>query len=171
MELSTGFCNMHIMGCVCSENNDTDKLLNNFKIAVHKNEDVALESIWIDFGGENIAAARYQFLHVSVEGVRTGTFTRNQRIGRMWRDLTGKVGIFYKELLQYYADESPMVNRFILHNLLIGRIYVDTQIFVESWKRHGIRIEGEKSPVQFLLLHEYRSCGVATDAATGGLAV
>ena len=61
MELSTGFCNMHIMGCVCSENNGSDKLLNNFKIAVHKNEDVALESICIDFGGENIATARYQF--------------------------------------------------------------------------------------------------------------
>ena len=61
MELSTGFCNMHIMGCVCSDNNDADILLNNFKIAVHKNEDVALESICIDFCGENIAAARCQF--------------------------------------------------------------------------------------------------------------
>ena len=33
----------HIMGCVCSDNNDADTVLDNFKTAVHKNDDVAPE--------------------------------------------------------------------------------------------------------------------------------
>lgn len=77
----------HIMDCVCSDNNDADTVLDNFKAAVQKNDDIAPELIRIDFGGENVEAARYQLLHVSVEAVRIGTSTRNQRIERMWRDL------------------------------------------------------------------------------------
>ena len=54
--------------------------------------------------------------------------------------------------------------------IFLSVIKEDIQIFVESWNNHGIQTEGEKSLVQLLLLHQHRSCGLAIDAAGGGLA-
>ena len=71
------------MGCGCSDNDDADTVLDNFKTAVHYNDYVEPELLRIVFGGENVEAALYQFLNVSVEAGRTGTSMCNQRIERM----------------------------------------------------------------------------------------
>ena len=63
------------------------------KISIAVDEYGLPERVWSDLGGENVEVWRFMIeQHSSESSVITGSSTHNERIERLWRDVTRSVG-------------------------------------------------------------------------------
>lgn len=113
------------------DNNNASTVLSDFKKAVDKHG-VLCERIRTDKGGENIEVGRFmlELRGINRGSVLTGSSNHNQRIERLWYDVTRKVLFPYKELFLYYINILDMdINNdrtcFIMHYLFLQRIESD----------------------------------------------
>jgi hypothetical protein len=126
------------------DNNSASTVLSDFIKAVDKHG-VLCERIRTDKGGENIDVARFmlEMRGLNRGSVLTGSSNHNQRIERLWYDVTRKVLFSYKEIFLYYINILDMdINNdrtcFIMHYLFLDRIEADLQQFVEAWNNHKV---------------------------------
>lgn len=150
-----------IMYLHCSNNNRANTVLELFKsaTAIHGIPSRAR----CDHGTENIRVAEYMIEQRGVGrgSIITGTSMRNQRIERLWRDVTSSVLIFYKEYFLWLENHiglnlSNNGVRFILHYLFLPRINDELKRFKEGWEHHPMSsICGNYSPSQLIYLNRH----------------
>ena len=110
-----------------------------------------------DNGGENVDVWHYMIQqHSSERAVLTGSSTHNERIERLWRDVTRSVGsVFINTFrrLEELAILNPLneVDVFCLHWLYLPRINLYLQQFTESWNNHSLSTENNLTPNQLFV--------------------
>ena len=111
-----------------------------------------------DHGGENVMVWRHMLeTHDgSPSSVITGRSTHNERVERMWRDITRCASSSFIELfLALEADGvlDPVneVDIFCLHFVFLPRINKSLMDFQGSWNCHPLSTEGNMSPLQLFL--------------------
>ena len=85
-----------------------------------------------------------------------GASVQNQRIERLWVDVWKDVthvfyNLFYYLEQQGELDPSDQIDLFCLHYVFLPRINRCLKEFVDQWNNHGLRTEGNKSPVQLFV--------------------
>jgi hypothetical protein len=77
------------------------------------------------------------------------------RIERLWRDAHSKVIKFYLDIFMSLEkdgfDISDEVHRFLLQYLFQSRIQEELNQFINTWNRHKLSTEGNKSPMQLVV--------------------
>ena len=110
-----------------------------------------------DHGGENIDVWRHMLsLYNNSACVVTGKSTHNERIERMWRDVTRCVSNSFIDTFtaleaEYMLDPLNEVDIFCLHFVFIPRINKHLTEFQGSWNYHPLSTEGNMSPLQLLV--------------------
>jgi hypothetical protein len=114
-----------------------------------------------DFGGENILIERDMISAYNGDETRflKGKSVHNQRIERLWRDVTRAVSIKYKNYFEQMErdgaiDIHDLISKFVLQFLFLPRMNHDLMQFVNAWNHHRLSTEGNKSPLQLWKLHE-----------------
>lgn len=137
----------------CSDNNCASTVLVHFRNAI---ESHGLPSrIRCDFGIENVDIA-YFMLTVRGTGrgsVLSGSSTHNQRIERLWRDVSRVVLRQYKNLFNfleayYQLDCLNDMHLFALHYVFMPRINHTLEEFVRQYNNHPLRTEHNLTPLQ-----------------------
>ena len=149
-----GFSRTIVYLC-CATNNKANTVLSCFEGAI---ENFGLpEKVRSDLGGENYQIWRYMIeAHSSQSAVVTGASTHNQRIERLWRDVTRSVGSCYRDIF-YTLEESDQldplneVDIFCLHWVFLPKINASLTQFVESWNNHPISTENNWTPNQLFV--------------------
>lgn len=136
----------------CTNNNKSDTVLSCFRQAVNDFE-IPLR-IRIDRGGENVQVARYMLNARGIDNncVLTGSSVHNQRIERLWRDVTTAVSARYKRHFIFMENEGILdplneLDLYALHFVYLPRIKHALEIFRKGWNCHKLRTTG-KSPQQ-----------------------
>ena len=139
----------------CATNNEAATVLRLFTDAV---DQYGLPSkVRSDNGGENVDVWHYMIQqHSSERAVLTGSSTHNERIERLWRDVTRSVGsVFINTFrrLEELAILNPLneVDVFCLHWLYLPRINLYLQQFTESWNNHSLSTENNLTPNQLFV--------------------
>ena len=107
-----------------------------------------------DHGGENYEVWRYMLsTYDDPSHVITGRSTHNERVERMWRDVTRCVSssfidVFYALESDGALDPANEVDIFCLHLVFLPRINKALADFRGSWNRHPLSTEGNMSPLQ-----------------------
>jgi len=103
-----------------------------------------------------------------------GSSTHNQRIERVWRDVTKEVTFLYKELFTHIQEElhinfaeSDML--FVLHALFMPSINTDLENFRVAWNNHPMRTSNGRSPNQLFHLNADKSAAVTIDPDDYGI--
>ena len=101
--------------------------------------------------------------------VITGRSTHNERVERMWRDITRCVSSSFIELFSALEedgilDPSNEVDIFCLHFVFLPRINKSLKDFQGSWNCHSLSSEGNMSPIQ-LFFEGLCASNVSTDIA------
>lgn len=111
-----------------------------------------------DHGGENVDGWRHMLSIYNNDPtcVVTGKSTHNQRIERMWRDITrcvssSFIGIFNALEAENMLDPLNEVDIFCLHFIFLPRINKHLADFEGSWNHHPLSTEGNMSPLQLFV--------------------
>ena len=106
-------------------------------------------------GGENVDAWDYMIdYHNGNEGcIITGSSVHNERIERLWRDVSRSVIIPFKEIFgdleeQNILDVDNDVDLYCLHEVFIDRINSSLSDFIGSWNSHPLTSENNQTPAQ-----------------------
>ena len=131
-------------------------------------------SVRTDCGGENVDVWRYMLsTHQDPSCVLTGNSVHNERIERLWRDVTRCVSsafidTFYELEAQGVLDPSNEVDVFCLQVVFLPRINKCLAEFQGSWNSHPLSTEGNMSPLQLCVSgliasdHQANLVGTAT---------
>ena len=137
----------------CSTNNEAETVLSLFLKAIH-NFRCPLR-IRTDHGTENIAMAEWLLNHHGVHKnpVITGKSVHNQRIERLWVDLSATATSHFVNLFYYMEsidilDPDNEVHLYALHFVYLQRINNCLTLFQEHWNHHPMRTIQNKSPLQ-----------------------
>ena len=123
-----------------------------------------------DFGGENILVERDMIAAYDGDETRflKGKSVHNQRIERLWRDVTRSVSIKYKNYFEKMEADGAinihdLISKFVLQFLFLPRMNHDLMQFVDAWNHHKLSTEGNKTPLQLWKLNEKKIPVDATD--------
>ena len=136
----------------CAQNNRADTVMVAFNEAV--DEYGLPERVRSDLGGENVEVWRFMIeQHSSESSVITGSSTHNERIERLWRDVTRSVGSYFyatfQELeLNGHLDVLNEIDMFCLHYTYIPRLNHFLKVFTECWNNHSLSSEHNQTPNQ-----------------------
>lgn len=137
----------------CANNNQAATVLSMFKKGV-ANFGLPLQ-IRSDHGSENVDVWRFMIAthEHDYSSVITGSYTHNQRIERLWRDVHRCVVSVYSEI--FYSLESeglldPLneTDLYCLHFIFLPQLNKCLVEFCESWNQHKLSSEGNLSPCQ-----------------------
>ena len=133
----------------CSNNNCSSTVVDVF----HEGEQLfgSPNCVRSDCGGENVEVWRHMI--EANKQVITGRSTHNERVERMWRDITRCVSSSFIELFSGLEadgilDPSNEVDIFCLHFIFLPRINKSLKDFQGSWNSHSLSSEGNMSPIQ-----------------------
>ena len=136
----------------CSNNNCAATVLNAFL------EGVSVFGMPIrvrtDHGGENTEIWKHMLTATGKQSsVLTGCLVHNERIERMWRDVTRCVSSLYISIFRRLESEGLLasdneVDLFCLHFVFIPSINRSLADFQGSWNCHSLSSEGNHSPLQ-----------------------
>ncbi len=136
----------------CSDNNKASTVLKGFIEATESYE--MPQKIRTDKGGENVQIWRNMIrCHSSESSVITGSSCHNERIERLWRDVTRSVSsIFissFRDLEENHElDPLNEVDIFCLHWVYLPLINKTLTEFTESWNHHPLSTEHNQTPNQ-----------------------
>ena len=137
----------------CSNNNSADTVLRLFTAAVRKYR--CPRRIRTDHGTENIRMAEWMLNYHGPDKkpVITGSSVHNQRIERLWVDVSSVVTSQYINLFSYMEgqlllDPDNELHLYSLQYVFTPRINTALRIFVDQWNNHPLRTAGGKSPLQ-----------------------
>ena len=136
----------------CSNNNCANTVLEAFL------EGISVfglpEHVRSDHGGENIRVWEYMLsLSNKPSSVITGSSVHNERIERMWRDVTRCVSSSFIAMFSALEADGlldPMneVDVFCLHYVVIPQINKSLSDFQGSWNSHPLSTEANRTPMQ-----------------------
>jgi len=158
----------------CSNNNRASTVLAGFKTAVERYG--CPSRLRTDRGGENVSIVDYMIMHRGAgrNSAILGSSTHNQRIERVWRDVTKEVTFLYKDMFSYIEDqlhinfaESDML--FVLHAVFMTSINNDLESFRLAWNNHPMRTSNGRSPNQLFRLNAETSAAVIVDPDEYGI--
>eukprot|EP00112_Aurelia_sp_Birch-Aquarium-sp1_P016476 Seg3739.2 transcript_id=Seg3739.2/GoldUCD/mRNA.D3Y31 product="hypothetical protein" protein_id=Seg3739.2/GoldUCD/D3Y31 len=137
----------------CSTNNKAETVLSLFLKAI-QNFRCPLR-MRTDHGTENIAMAEWLLNHHGVHKhpVLTGKSVHNQRIERLWVDMSATATSHFLNLFYYMEsidklDPDNEVHLYALHFVYQQRINNSLILFQEQWNHHPMRTIQNKSPLQ-----------------------
>ena len=137
----------------CSTNNTAGTVLQSFVNAVQSYG--VPKKLRTDFGGENVDAWDYMIdYHNGNENcIITGSSVHNERIERLWRDVSRSVIIPFKEIFcdleeQNLLDVNNDVDLYCLHEAFTDRINSSLNDFIGSWNSHPLTSESNQTPSQ-----------------------
>lgn len=109
-----------------------------------------------DHGGENIMVWRHMLEIHGPSSVITGRSTHNERVERMWRDITRCASSSFIELFSALEADGVLdpvneVDIFCLHFVFLPRINKSLKDFQGSWNCHQLSTEGNMSPLQLFV--------------------
>ena len=141
----------------CSTNNRASTVLESFTTAV---QTYGLpRKLRTDLGGENVDAWEYMVTqHGGDEStIITGSSVHNERIERMWRDVSRSVIVPFKGVFTTLEDQGILdanneVDLFCLHAVFTGRINASIKEFIRSWNSHPLTTENNQTPLQLFSL-------------------
>ena len=140
----------------CSTNNRASTVLDSF-IAATQNFGLP-KKLRTDLGGENVEAWDYMVSHHGDEScIITGSSVHNERIERMWRDVSRSVITPFKEVFVHMEDQEILditndVDLFCLHEVFTSRINASIDDFQQSWNSHPLTSENNQTPIQLFSL-------------------
>uniref|UniRef100_A0A8C4XD48 Integrase core domain-containing protein n=1 Tax=Erpetoichthys calabaricus TaxID=27687 RepID=A0A8C4XD48_ERPCA len=135
------------------------RLLVYLTLSANNRADTVLNS-FLSADGENVRVAE---LMVQRRGVNrnshiTGRSVHNQRIERMWRDVYEHVldlfySIFFTLERQQLLEPDNELHLFSLHWNFLPLIQSNLKSFQNAWNHHGLRSEGNQTPLQLWMGH------------------
>ena len=152
----------------CSDNNRATTALAGFLEGVR---DYGCPSrLRMDRGGENVAMADYMIVTRGADrnSAIFGSSTHNQRIERVWRDVTKEVLDYYRILFTHIedyfrVDVSQEWVMFLFHYLFLPSINKDLQLFKQGWNSHSLSTENNQTPHQLMYKYANVSDAVFVD--------
>lgn len=169
----------------CSDNNRASTLLEAFTEATGSYD--VPSKIRTDCGGENTAIWRFMIHHhSSTSSVITSSSVHNERIERLWRDVTRSVSSIFIDLFRSMEEEGildPMnkVDIFCLHWVYLPLLNKTLEEFRESWNNHPLSSEHNQTPNQLfcqgllterqLLGHQSSTINVQLPVSTNSVTV
>ena len=141
----------------CSTNNRATTVLESFAAAV---QSYGLpRKLRTDLGGENVDAWEYMVTQYGGDEstIITGSSVHNERIERLWRDVSRSVIVPFKEIFISLEDQAILdvhneVDLFCLHAVFTGRINASIEEFIRSWNSHPLSSENNQTPLQLFSL-------------------
>lgn len=139
----------------CSNNNCSSTVLDAFQEG--ERTFGTPDSVRSDHGGENVLVWRHMLeTHDNISSVITGRSTHNERVERMWRDITRCVSSSFIRLFSALETDGVLdpVNEtdiFCLHFVFLPRINKSLNEFQGSWNCHPLSSEGNMSPMQLFV--------------------
>ena len=137
----------------CSNNKRASTVLESFTAAIQMYG--LPRRLRTDLDGENVDAWDYMAaLHGDDEStIITGSSVHNERIERLWRDISRSVIVPFKDILvcleeQGILDVNNEVDLFCLHVVFTDRINASIQEFIRSWNSHPLTSENNQTPLQ-----------------------
>ena len=137
----------------CSDNNQASTVFHCFLQATRR---YGIPSrVRCDQGRENIRVGQFMPEQRGRDrgSIIAGSSVHNQRIERLWRDMHRcATQLFYR--LFYFLEHCGLLdpvsdnNLFALHYVFLPRINRSLDAFRDGWNQHGIRTEGNHSPLQ-----------------------
>ena len=140
----------------CSTNNRASTVLESF-IAATQTFGFP-KKLRTDLGGENVEAWDYMVSHHDDEScIITGSSVHNERIERMWRDVSRSVITPFKEIFAHLEDQEILdvnndLDLFCLHEVFTDRINASIDDFQRSWNSHPLTSENNQTPLQLFSL-------------------
>ena len=137
----------------CSTNNRASTVLESF-IAATQTFGFP-KKLRTDLGGENIEAWDYMVSHHGDEScIITGSSVHNERIERMWRDVSCSVITPFNAHLedQEILDVNNDLDLFCLHEVFTDHINASIDDFQKSWNSHPLTSENNQTPLQLFSL-------------------
>ena len=110
-----------------------------------------------DFGGENVDVWTHMVeQHESNSAVITGSSVHNERIERLWRDVTRSVGSVFFDTFRQLEEDGKLdvlneVDIFCLHWVYLPRVNKFLLQFSESWNNHSLSTERSRTPNQLFI--------------------
>ena len=111
-------------------------------------------SVRTDCGGENVDVWRYMLsTHQDLSRVLTGSSVHNERVERLWRDVTRSasssfIDMFYELEAEGILDPSNEIDIFCLQVVFLPHINKCLAEFQGGWNNHPLSTEGNMSPIQ-----------------------
>ena len=137
----------------CSTNNRAKTVLWSFVDAVQTYR--VPKKLRTDMGGENVDAWDYMIdYHSGNEScIITGSSVHNERIERLWRDVSRSVIIPFKEVFGDLEEHNILdvdndVDLYCLHEVFTDRINSSLSDFIGSWNSHPLTSENNQTPSQ-----------------------
>lgn len=141
----------------CSTNNRACTVLESFVTAIQNHG--LPRRLRTDLGGENVDCWEYMINHHGGDEtcIITGSSVHNERIERMWRDVSRSVITPFKERFvslenQGILDVSNDLDLFCLHEVFTHHINASISDFLSSWNSHPLTSENNQTPIQLFCL-------------------